>query len=226
MESHRLSTHALQNVDREMSNLGLTSLATHKKNIAPARSTIAPDISTTTPPDLPAEIDLGDDPPIAPKARSLIQSARSHRSSPQMSPSPITIPGLPPTQSSALSASMLFSQSPNYSPKSPATDASPAAEVSQGIRRSTRAATVAASANVVRRALILSCALLKLYRRLAPYRAQAGSVRARLMSRPGMRQNRSLYTHLPLPVARLRQPRPCRRLSARFKKRSPHMRSP
>ena len=155
MESHRLSTHALQNVDREMSNLGLTSLATHKKNIAtmlPARSTIAPDISTTTPPDLPAEIDLGDDPPIAPKARSLIQSARSHRSSPQMSPSPITIPGLPPTQSPALSASMLFSQSPNYSPKSPATDTSPAAEVSQGIRRSTRAATVAASANVVRRA--------------------------------------------------------------------------
>lgn len=160
MESHLLATPALQKIDCEMSNLGLASLTAHKRNIAtgiPARSTTAPDVQTAAPPHYPAEIDLGHDLPIAPKARPLIQPARSHRVSPQTSTSPITIPSLPPSQSPALSTSMLFSQSPHYSPKSPAADTSPAVEVSQGLRRSTRAATVAAStANVVRRVVILS----------------------------------------------------------------------
>lgn len=171
MGSHLLATEALQRVDREMSNVGLASLAAHRKMVAaglparstvaniatglPAQSTIARDVPMAASPHYPAELDLGDDPPIAPRPRPFFHPAPSHRSSPQMSPSPLNLPGLPPSQSPASNASMLFTQSPNYSPKSLAADTSPATEVSQGLRRSARAATIAAS-SMVCRVLMLS----------------------------------------------------------------------
>ena len=83
MGSHLLVTEALQRVDREMSNVGLASLATHRKIVAaklparstvaniatglPAQSTIAHDVPMVASPHYPAELDLDDDPPIAPR---------------------------------------------------------------------------------------------------------------------------------------------------------------